>query len=42
MKPASSTHAPQSTPLTHWLAPKMTSRRPNAADAGWRDGAGTK
>ena len=40
--PASSTHLPQSWPLTHWLAPKMMSSRPNAAAAGWRDGAGTK
>ncbi len=41
-KPVIRIHLPQDAPFTHWLAPKMMSSSPNAVDAGWRDGAGTK
>jgi len=41
-KPARTTHEAHCEPLIHWLAPKMISSIPNASDAGWREGAGTK
>ena len=36
------TYLPQSSPLIHWAAPKMTQNSPNAAKTGWREGCGTK
>src|SRR5665647_3659235 len=40
--PKARAYLPQSTPLTHWTAPKITNSRPKAAKAGCRDGLGTK
>ena len=33
---------PQSFPLIHWLAPRITKNRPAAAMMGWRDSAGKR
>src|SRR5947209_13436002 len=41
-KPNSTRKRPHSTPLIQLAAPKMTNNRPKAANAGWRDGWGTK
>ncbi len=41
-RPNRNTQRPQPTPLIHWVAPKMTKNRPNAAKKGCREGCGTK
>jgi hypothetical protein len=41
-RPNSTDHLPQAAPLIQLAEPKITKNSPNAANAGWREGWGTK